>query len=101
VSNSRDAFKERKVEKPMLRIDGKVEGNMAVVTLTDNAGGIDQDAMAHIFEMNFTTKEQSGGTGIGLYMSKNIIEREMGGSLAATNVDSGAQFCIRLATAGR
>jgi signal transduction histidine kinase len=55
--------------------------------------------MTHIIEMNFTTKEQSGGTGIGLYMSKNLIEREMGGTLVATNVPEGAQFCIRLALA--
>lgn len=99
VSNARDAFKDRKVEKPLLRINGFVEESMAVVTITDNAGGIDEEAMTHIFEMNFTTKEQSGGTGIGLYMSKNLIEREMGGTLVATNVPEGAQFCIRLALA--
>jgi PAS domain S-box-containing protein len=96
VSNSRDAFKEREVKKPRIVVNGFAENKMAVVTVTDNAGGISTAALDSIFEMNFTTKAQSGGTGIGLYMSRNIIERDMGGDLTAANVVDGAQFCIRL-----
>jgi len=96
VSNSRDAFRERDVKKPRIVVNGLAENKMAVITVTDNAGGINAVDMESIFEMNFTTKEQSGGTGIGLYMSRNIIERNMGGNLAAANVKDGAQFCIRL-----
>jgi two-component system C4-dicarboxylate transport sensor histidine kinase DctB len=96
VSNSRDAFREREVKKPRIVVNGFADYKMAVVTVTDNAGGINAADMESIFEMNFTTKEQSGGTGIGLYMSRNIIERNMGGDLAAANVADGAQFCIRL-----
>ena len=97
MSNSRDAFRERDVRKPRrIVVNGFAENKMAVVTVTDNAGGINAADMESIFEMNFTTKEQSGGTGIGLYMSRNIIERNMGGDLAAANVGDGAQFCIRL-----
>jgi two-component system C4-dicarboxylate transport sensor histidine kinase DctB len=96
VSNSRDAFKEREVKKPRIVVSGFAENKMALVTVTDNAGGINAAEMESIFEMNFTTKKQSGGTGIGLYMSRNIIERKMGGDLAAANVADGAQFCIRL-----
>ena len=96
VSNSRDAFMEREVKNPRIVVNGFAENEMAVVTVTDNAGGINAADMASIFEMNFTTKDQSGGTGIGLYMSRNIIERNMGGDLAAANVEDGAQFCIRL-----
>jgi signal transduction histidine kinase len=77
-------------------VQGFVENKMAVVTITDNAGGISEASMDRIFEMNFTTKKHTGGTGIGLYMSKNIIERDMGGELTAANVADGAQFCIRL-----
>jgi signal transduction histidine kinase len=47
-----------------------------------------------IFDLYVTTKEASGGTGIGLHLSKNIIEKNMGGSLIARNTDSGAQFRI-------
>jgi PAS domain S-box-containing protein len=96
VSNSREAFREHNVKKPRIVVNGFAENRMAVVTVTDNAGGINTADMESIFEMNFTTKEQSGGTGIGLYMSRNIIERNMGGNLAAANVEEGAQFCIRL-----
>jgi signal transduction histidine kinase len=96
VSNARDAFKERKVKRPRIIVKGFAENKMAVVTVTDNAGGIGEAALDSIFEMNFTTKEQIGGTGIGLYMSRNIIERDMGGDLTAANVADGAQFCIKL-----
>jgi len=96
LNNALDAFKEKKVEEPRLIIRGIAEGNMAVVTVTDNAGGISEHAIANIFDLNFTTKESSGGTGIGLYMSKNIIERHMGGILTAVNVADGAQFTIKL-----
>jgi PAS domain S-box-containing protein len=96
VSNSRDAFKERKVKTPRIVVNGFAENKMAVVTVSDNAGGINAAELESIFEMNFTTKAQSGGTGIGLYMSRNIIERNMGGDLTAANVTDGAQFCIRL-----
>ncbi|MEJ2661925.1 MAG: HAMP domain-containing sensor histidine kinase, partial [Desulfobacteraceae bacterium] len=96
VSNARDAFKERKVKEPKIGVNGFKENKMAVVTVSDNAGGINATVLDSIFEMNFTTKEQIGGTGIGLYMSRSIIERDMGGNLTAANVGDGAQFCIRL-----
>jgi PAS domain S-box-containing protein len=96
VSNARDAFKERSVKDPRIVVKGFAENKMAVVTVADNAGGISETVLGSIFEMNFTTREQSGGTGIGLYMSRNIIERDMGGDLTAANIPDGAQFCIRL-----
>ncbi|MEJ2155818.1 MAG: transporter substrate-binding domain-containing protein [Desulfobacteraceae bacterium] len=96
VSNARDALKERKQTMPRIAIRGFAEGRKAVVSVTDNAGGISADALDKIFEINYTTKSQSGGTGIGLYMSRNIIERDMGGELTAANIAEGAQFCIRL-----
>jgi PAS domain S-box-containing protein len=96
VSNARDAFRVREVQAPMIEVKGFAENEMAVVTVTDNAGGISEAVLDSIFKMNFTTKEHIGGTGIGLYMSRNIIERDMEGNLTAANVDHGAQFCIRL-----
>lgn len=98
VTNARDVFRERKVESPRLVIKAFAEKDRTVVTVADNGGGISDTVIASIFDMNFTTKESSGGTGIGLYMSKNIIERRMGGTLKAANIDGGAQFSISLAT---
>ena len=98
LTNARDAFKERRTEKPRLAIKAFAEGKRAVVTVTDNAGGIAEKAIGKLFDLYFTTKEATGGTGIGLYMAKSIIEKHMKGSLSVTNVDGGAQFRIEVGT---
>ena len=67
-----------------------------VLEITDNGGGIPEGIIHRVFEPYFTTKEEGKGTGIGLYMSKVIIESSMKGSLQADNVDQGARFTIRL-----
>ncbi|MBF0606474.1 MAG: PocR ligand-binding domain-containing protein [Candidatus Magnetobacterium sp. LHC-1] len=67
-----------------------------VISIRDNGGGIPADVMGRIFEPYFTTKG-SEGTGIGLYMSKTIIETNMGGSLVVRNIPGGAEFTISLA----
>jgi signal transduction histidine kinase len=79
-----------------VKISAFAKENKVVVTLTDNAGGITAAIIDKIFNIYFTTKESSGGTGIGLYMSKNIIEKNMGGTLSCRNVDQGAEFRIEI-----
>jgi PAS domain S-box-containing protein len=100
LSNARDVFKERKVGKPRVKICAFAEGERAVVTISDNGGGIPEIIIGKIFNLYFTTKESYGGTGIGLHMSKNIIEKNMGGELSVANIGSGAQFRIELTSAG-
>jgi signal transduction histidine kinase len=95
LSNARDAFRDKKVEKPRLTIRGMAEGNMAVVTVTDNAGGISEEAIATIFDMNFTTKELSGGTEWAIYGEE--YHREAYGETTAERWR--AQFSIRLGIA--
>ena len=68
----------------------------ACLRIEDNAGGIKTEPIEKIFEPYFTTKESSSGTGIGLYMSKLIIEKNMGGTLKAYNSENGAIFCIEI-----
>lgn len=92
--NARDAFLERKVADPKLVIEIGREGDEAVVTITDNAGGIPEEILERIFDPYFTTKGPDRGTGIGLYMSKMIVERNMGGSLTVKNVPGGARFRV-------
>ncbi len=96
LSNARDAFIERNVEHPEIEIKVLNRKNKTVVTITDNAGGISEDIMDKIFEPYFTTKELGKGTGVGLYMSKTIIEKHMDGKLSARNVADGAEFRIEV-----
>jgi C4-dicarboxylate-specific signal transduction histidine kinase len=96
LANAKDAFRERGVEKPRIDITAFADSDNTVVTIKDNAGGIPDETIGSIFDLYFTTKESGGGTGIGLYMSKNIIEKNMGGKLTVGNIDNGAQFRIEL-----
>ncbi|NPA55835.1 MAG: sensor histidine kinase, partial [Epsilonproteobacteria bacterium] len=67
-----------------------------VIEIEDNAGGIDQEIIDKVFEPYFTTKFQSQGTGIGLYMSKIIITKHFNSTLDVYNSSRGAVFRIRI-----
>jgi C4-dicarboxylate-specific signal transduction histidine kinase len=94
MGNARDVFIERSVAAPLIAVRVLGEEGRAVVTVSDNGGGISNEVIRQIFNPYFTTKERDKGTGIGLFMSKNIIEHQMGGSLTVENIEGGAQFRI-------
>jgi len=96
LNNAKDVLLERKVPSPKLTIRVFKDQGQAVVTIEDNGGGIPGDHLEHLFEPFFTTKEEGKGTGIGLYMSKNIIEKNMSGRLSARNTAEGTEFRIEL-----
>jgi len=95
--NCRDAFEKcgisghRTVTITILK-----EDDLSVVTVADNAGGIPEDILDKIFDPYFTTKGPDKGTGIGLYMAKAIIEKNMHGRLSVRNLASGAEFRIEV-----
>jgi len=96
LSNAKDVLVERNVAGPRIEISISPADDRSVVTITDNGGGISRDIMPRIFDPYFTTKEHTQGTGIGLYMSKIIIEQNMGGRLTARNVEGGVAFRIEV-----
>ncbi|HEY4744338.1 MAG TPA: response regulator [Desulfuromonadaceae bacterium] len=96
LMNSKDAFLERRIACPRIHIRILAEGDRSVVTLADNAGGIDEDIIGKIFDPYFTTKGPQKGTGVGLFMSKTIIETNMNGRLTVSNTADGAEFRIEL-----
>jgi PAS domain S-box-containing protein len=96
LGNARNALAEKKIEKPRVKLRAFAEDGKAVITIADNAGGIPDKNLNKIFKPYFTTRKIAGGTGIGLYMSKNIIEKSMGGTLSAANIDGGAQFRMEI-----
>jgi len=95
LNNAKDAFESRQVANARVIIALRIEGGRPVVTITDNAGGVPEDLLFKIFDPHFTTKGPQG-TGIGLFMAKNIIERNMHGRLSARNCADGAEFRIEL-----
>lgn len=98
LNNSRDALVERKVPNPKIWIDISKNGTSSLVMIKDNAGGIPPDIMHRIFEPYFTTREE--GTGIGLSMSRTIIEQNMSGRITVRNDNEGALFTLELFPAG-
>ncbi len=96
LNNAKDVLLERRVANPLISIAVLRENRRSVVCIRDNGGGIRDDVLPRIFDPYFTTKEQGKGTGIGLYMSKAIIEKSIDGKLTARNVEDGAEFRIEV-----
>lgn len=97
LSNAKDILLERKIQNPFIHVQIKTGESYAVVKIEDNGGGIKDQLLDKIFEPYFTTRHKTQGTGIGLYMSKNIIERNMSGFINVYNKDKGACFIIKVA----
>ncbi len=94
LMNSRDALVEHKGTDARISLKLFIEGDHVVLTIADNAGGIADEIIGKIFDPYFTTKDLEKGTGIGLFMSKTIIEKNMGGRLTAHNNQDGAELRI-------
>ncbi|EDZ61607.1 multi-sensor signal transduction histidine kinase [Sulfurimonas gotlandica GD1] len=90
INNAKDAIISKNIK------DGKIDIVLRdrYVEISDNGGGISKDVINRIFEPYFTTKDQGKGTGIGLYMSKMIIEDNIGGTVNVQNYNSGAKFIL-------
>jgi signal transduction histidine kinase len=94
LNNARDALTERHVASPRIEIRLFWEGEKAVTTISDNAGGVPEAIIDRIFDPYVSTKDAAKGSGIGLYISKTIIEKRMNGRISVRNTGKGAEFRI-------
>jgi signal transduction histidine kinase len=98
MKNAQDVFGERKIINPQLIIMSDNRDNKCIITVEDNAGGIDMSVMDTLFLPYVSTKNQQNGTGLGLYMSKTIVEEHCLGTLSVENTPNGAKFTITIPT---
>ncbi len=95
VNNAIEEFKKNSIKIPKLVFNTKIDGEAVILSIADNAGGIPDKIIDDIFNINFTTKELLGGSGMGLYLSRMIVNK-LGGELSVSNVSNGAKFNIAL-----
>lgn len=98
IQNSKDAFRQNEIKDKNIFISLKEDLNKKYLLLEieDNAGGIKEENLDSIFEPYFTTKHKSQGTGLGLFMSKMIVEKSLEGTLSHKNSENGSIFTITI-----
>ena len=102
LNNAKDALLKIKDGKRLIFINTYIKNEVVILEIKDNAKGINEDIIDRIFEPYFTTKHQSQGTGIGLYMCQDIVKNHLHGKLSVYNEDyiyesieyRGAKFII-------
>ena len=96
LKNAKDAYIQNGIKNAKILIRTYNENNLVVLEVCDQAGGVNIENLPHIFDPYYTTKEAHDGTGLGLYMSKLIIEEHCDGNLRVKNKDKGACFSFTL-----
>ncbi|MEA3290194.1 MAG: PAS domain-containing sensor histidine kinase [Campylobacterota bacterium] len=104
LNNSNDVLEKLEEDDKYIFIDAKTDNDRLKLTIKDSGGGIPEDIINKVFEPYFTTKHKSQGTGIGLYMSEEIVVKHMGGKISVENIEysyknknyKGAGFTIYL-----
>ena len=96
INNARDAFEERKILDGLIYIRVYHEKDELIIAIRDNAGGIEKPILKNIFEPYFTTKHKTKGTGLGLYMTKNLIDKVKGSIEAISIMNKKTTFIIKL-----
>jgi PAS domain S-box-containing protein len=94
LKNSQDVFIQKQIVNPKLIIQTSEDEKNIIVKIQDNGGGIDPQYIEKIYEPYFTSKSKYNGTGLGLYMTKTIIEDHCCGKITATNKNDGVEFEI-------
>ncbi|NPA60016.1 MAG: PAS domain S-box protein, partial [Epsilonproteobacteria bacterium] len=96
IKNAEDVLLEKEIKSPYIKIRTYKEDTKLILEVVDNGGGVPDEIKENIFDPYFSTKTKKDGTGLGLYMSKTIIEEHCHGKLSLSNSDDGAIFKIIL-----
>ncbi len=96
IKNAVDILIEKNIKDPVIEIITRIENDKLVIDIKDNGGGIPEDILPKVFDKRFTTKDSKIGTGIGLDMSRTIIETKFNGKIYAHNQSPWAIFSIEL-----
>ena len=94
LKNAEDILIEREIQKPIIWINSTFKNKSLILTIKDNGGGIADNILTKVFEPYFSTKKDKNGTGLGLYMSKTIIDNHCNGKISVSNDKDGAIFKI-------
>ncbi|MDF1877102.1 protein kinase [Sulfurimonas sp. SAG-AH-194-L11] len=95
-TNAQDAYEDKIMSNKLIRITIDADDEFSYLHIEDNAGGIDKDVLNTLFLPYISTKLEKNGTGLGLYMSKTIVEEHCSGSIVAQNIDDGALFIVKI-----
>lgn len=96
IKNAEDVLVEKNIEDPYIKIKTYKRDQKRILEISDNGGGIPEENLESIFDPYFSTKMKRSGTGLGLYMSKIIIEEHCDGELRVSNSEDGAVFKVIL-----
>lgn len=96
LKNSQEAFLRNATKEPHIEISVTEENDNIYIQIEDNAGGIESENLHVVFDPYFSTKQNKNGHGLGLYMSKNIVEKHCYGKLSVTSTNMGTCFTISL-----
>ncbi len=96
LSNIRDLITQNSLKDKRIGIRLYKRGEVAILSISDDCGGVEPQNLSKIFDPYFTTKHQSMGTGLGLYIARMIVEENMGGKLKVENILNGAKFTIEI-----
>ncbi|WP_024953614.1 sensor histidine kinase [Sulfurospirillum arcachonense] len=96
LKNAKDNFEDQSIDNQKIQIKTYEDNNSVFLSIKDNGGGIPKDTIDKIFEPYFSTKDKKNGTGLGLYMSKMIVEEHHKGKIRVINQENSAEFLISI-----
>lgn len=96
LKNAKEVLVDNEIAKAKILVYIEDSDDEVIITICDNGGGIDDDIKDQIFDPYFSTKNKKNGTGLGLYMSRTIVEKHLHGEIDIYNKDGGACFVIRI-----